>query len=49
LRDPRPGSDFEGIVEWPNTYRPNPGGRLYIQDHRLILPGDPEYRDPKQA
>ena len=23
-----------------NTYRPNPNGRLYIKDNRLILPGD---------
>ena len=40
--------DYEGIVEWLNTYRPNPGGRLYIKDHRLVLPGDPEYREPKK-
>ena len=22
------------------TYRPNPDGRLYVKDNRLILPGD---------
>ena len=32
--------DYEGILEWINTYRPNPDGRLYIKDHRLVLPGD---------
>ncbi len=32
--------DYEGILEWINTYRPNPDGRLYIKDNRLILPGD---------
>lgn len=31
--------DYEGILEWLNEYRPNPNGRLYIQDHHLVLPG----------
>ncbi len=34
--------DYEGIVEWINEYRPNPNGRLYIKDNRLIVPGDEE-------
>ncbi|MGB2823662.1 MAG: restriction endonuclease [Phycisphaerae bacterium] len=38
--------DYEGILEWINTYRPNPDGRLYIKDDRLILPGD---KPPGQA
>jgi len=32
--------DYEGILEWINTHRPNPDGGLYIKDNRLILPGD---------
>ncbi len=35
--------DFEAIVEWINGYRPNPNGRLYIRDNKLVLPGDDEY------
>ena len=31
--------EYEGIVEWLNTYRPNPDGRLYIKDNKLIVPG----------
>jgi hypothetical protein len=27
--------DYEGILEWLNTYRPNPNGRLYLKDNRL--------------
>jgi hypothetical protein len=26
--------DYEGIVEWLNTYRPNPGGRLSPKIHK---------------
>jgi uncharacterized protein YjbI with pentapeptide repeats len=32
--------DYEGILEWINQYRPNPDGKLYIKDNRLILPGE---------
>lgn len=32
--------DYEGILEWINSYRPNPNGRLYIKDNRLVLPGE---------
>ncbi|MDO8477461.1 MAG: pentapeptide repeat-containing protein [Candidatus Rokubacteria bacterium] len=28
--------DYGGVVEWINTYRPNPGGTLYIHDSRLL-------------
>ena len=38
--------DYEGILEWINTYKPNPDGRLYIKDNRLVTPGDPEWRAP---
>ncbi len=31
--------DYEGILEWVNEYRPNPEGKLYIKDNRLVLPG----------
>ncbi len=39
--------DFEGIVDWLNTYRPHPDGKLYIQDRRLILPGDQPIAIPR--
>jgi len=29
--------DFEAIIEWINNYRPNPHGRLYVAEHKLIL------------
>lgn len=29
--------DFEAIVEWINNYRPNPNGRLYVGENKLIL------------
>jgi HJR/Mrr/RecB family endonuclease len=32
--------DYEGILEWINEYRPNPNGKLYIKDNKLIVPGD---------
>ena len=32
--------DYEGILEWLNEYRPNPNGRLYVKDNRLVLPGE---------
>ena len=32
--------DYEGILEWINEYRPNPDGKLYIKDNRLVLPGE---------
>ena len=32
--------DYEGILEWINEYRPNPNGRLYLRDNRLIVPGE---------
>lgn len=31
--------DYEGILEWINAYRPNPNGRLFIKDNRLVMPG----------
>ncbi len=31
--------DFEGVLEWINTYRPNPDGKLHIKNNRLIVPG----------
>lgn len=30
--------DYTAILEWINQYRPNPNGKLYIKDNRLILP-----------
>jgi HJR/Mrr/RecB family endonuclease len=32
--------DYEGILEWINQYRPNPNGKLYIKDNRIILPNE---------
>ncbi len=29
--------DFEGVVEWINEYRPNPYGKLYVKENRLII------------
>lgn len=31
--------DYCGILEWINEYRPNPNGRLYINNSTLIVPG----------
>jgi DNA-binding NarL/FixJ family response regulator len=39
--------DFTGVVEWINQYRPNPNGKLYLKDNKLIIPGDPEWKPPK--
>lgn len=32
--------DYRDILEWINEYRPNPRGKLYLKDNRLILPGE---------
>jgi len=32
--------DYHDIIEWINQYRPNPNGRLYIKDKKLIVPGE---------
>ena len=32
--------DYEGVLEWVNEYRPNPNGRLYIKDNKLIVPNE---------
>ena len=32
--------DYEGILEWINEYKPNPDGKLYIRDNKLVLPGE---------
>lgn len=32
--------DYQDILEWINQYRPNPNGKLYIKDNRLIVPGE---------
>ena len=29
--------DYEGILEWINTYRPHPKGKLYIQNNRVNI------------
>ena len=31
--------DYEGVLEWVNTYQPNPNGKLYIKDNKLVVPG----------
>ncbi len=38
--------DYEGILDWLNTYRPNPNGKLYLKDNRLVVPA-PHPSDPK--
>ncbi len=30
--------DYEGILEWLNIYKPNPTGKLYIENNQLIFP-----------
>ncbi|MDD2466191.1 MAG: restriction endonuclease [Desulfobulbus sp.] len=30
--------DYEGLVEWINEYKPNPNGRLYVKDDKIVLP-----------
>ncbi len=38
--------DLAGVVEWINKYRPNPNGRLYMADNRLVIPSvTPTWRD----
>jgi len=32
--------DYGNILEWINDYRPNPDGKLYIKDNKLIMPND---------
>jgi restriction endonuclease Mrr len=32
--------DYESILEWINQYRPNPKGKLYLKDNRLIVPSE---------
>lgn len=34
--------DYEDILEWIDEYRPNPNGKLYIKENRLVLPGEDE-------
>lgn len=33
--------DYGGILDWINTYRPNPNGCLYLKENKLILPTGP--------
>lgn len=32
--------EYGDILEWINHYKPNPDGKLYIRDNRLIMPDD---------
>ncbi|MEM7204923.1 MAG: pentapeptide repeat-containing protein [Planctomycetota bacterium] len=32
--------NYEAVLEWVNTYKPKPGGRIEVRDHRLWVPGD---------
>ena len=32
--------DYEGILDWINEYKPNPDGKLYIRENKLVLPGE---------
>lgn len=32
--------DYYNILEWINQYRPNPDGKLYIKNNRLIIPNE---------
>lgn len=32
--------DYRDILEWINQYRPNPNGKLYIKDNKLVLPNE---------
>lgn len=32
--------DYGNILEWISQYRPNPDGKLYIKNNRLIIPGE---------
>ena len=32
--------DYRDVLEWINQYCPNPNGKLYIKDNRLILPNE---------
>ena len=32
--------DYPSILEWINQYRPNPNGKLYIKNNKLILPNE---------
>ena len=28
--------DFEDILDWINEYKPNPNGKLYLRDNKLV-------------
>lgn len=30
--------DFNGIVDWINEYRPNPGGSIYMKENQQVIP-----------
>ena len=30
--------NYESILDWVNTYKPNPNGKLYIKDNKLVMP-----------
>ena len=29
--------NYEGVLEWINAYAPNPDGRLYVRNNRLVV------------
>ena len=39
--------DYEGVLDWLNTYRPNPNGKPYLRDNRLVLPGESRTGNPE--
>ena len=32
--------DYQGLLDWINEYKPNPNGRLYMCNSKLVLPGE---------
>jgi restriction system protein len=39
--------DYEAVLDWIDSYRPNPNGRLYVKDNQLVLP-DAENGRPRR-
>ena len=39
--------NFEAVVQWVNEYRPNPNGKLYLRENRLVVPGDEGFSPPE--
>lgn len=39
--------DYDAVLQWVNEYRPNPNGKLFLRNNRLVVPGDEGFSPPK--